>query len=144
MKSKHIAAFTEVTPGHYPAYLSINQETDGTFMMVARERGGKKEVKFEVPESDLRNLADAIIESGCRSMDEILGQKTKADIYGPSTGITRSCFNCPACTSERYSVQGDSGHFVSCAHPAFAGEKEGRRYIDDTKWNTPSWCPAAV
>lgn len=54
---------------------------------------------------------------------------------GPTLTITASCFDCEHKRSERYACQGDSGTEVSCAHP------QGKGYIGDTTWNTPSWCP---
>lgn len=62
-------------------------------------------------------------------------------IYGPKVTVLRECYNCPACVSESYRVQGDSGSDVYCAHPNFANEKEGRKFIRDTSWRTPEWCP---
>jgi hypothetical protein len=46
------------------------------------------------------------------------------------------CHGCEHLQQERYRVQGDSGHDVSCGHPAVAG-----REIGDSKWDTPAWCP---
>lgn len=56
---------------------------------------------------------------------------------GPTIQVLGSCLNCIHCRSERYRCQGDSGHDVSCAHPNAPGDK----YIGDTRWTTPSWCP---
>lgn len=53
---------------------------------------------------------------------------------GPSTTIERSCAGCRFNVSESYAVQGDSGQSVYCTN----GEK---RYIGDTTWDTPAWCP---
>lgn len=63
-------------------------------------------------------------------------------MYGPKETITRCCMRCPACVSERYHVQGDSGSDVYCAHPNFHTEPKQRKSIGDTTWTTPSWCPA--
>lgn len=63
--------------------------------------------------------------------------KGKIVSIGPMTTISRKCFDCEACQTERYVVQGDSGRDVYCAHPSFTE----RRYIGDTR-DTPSWCPA--
>lgn len=55
---------------------------------------------------------------------------------GPKITLKMSCFDCPCCRTERYAVQGDSGHDVYCDHP----QANGRR-IGDTRWDTPEWCP---
>lgn len=55
---------------------------------------------------------------------------------GPKIRIEASCFDCKFCKSECYSVQGDSGQHVSCAHPDTANSD-----IGDTTWHTPPWCP---
>lgn len=59
-------------------------------------------------------------------------------MIGPE--IKKSCFKCEACTSKSYSVQGDSGHTVYCAHK----DHEEQKYIGDTTWKTPDWCPALI
>ena len=56
-------------------------------------------------------------------------------MIGPKTQIKRSCFECEKCISESYHVQGDSGHDVYC------GYYPDKRYIGDTNWTTPAWCP---
>lgn len=58
---------------------------------------------------------------------------------GPKLTVTASCFDCSFCKSEYYAVQGDSGRDVSCTHPPYA---EKPRYIGDSTWRTPAWCPA--
>lgn len=55
---------------------------------------------------------------------------------GPRITTERSCFSCPACVSERYVAQGDSGSHVYCT------AVDPRRHIGDTTWSTPEWCPA--
>lgn len=60
--------------------------------------------------------------------------------YGPKVTVRRSCSDCKACNSESYAVQGDSGHYVYCEHPSLPE----RKYIGDTRWDTPGWCPAAA
>lgn len=60
--------------------------------------------------------------------------------YGPKVTVKRSCSDCKACNSESYAVQGDSGHYVYCEHPSLPESK----YIGDTNWNTPHWCPVAA
>ena len=60
--------------------------------------------------------------------------------YGPKATVKRSCSDCKACNSESYAVQGDSGHYVYCEHPSLPE----RKYIGDTHWDTPDWCPAAA
>jgi hypothetical protein len=57
---------------------------------------------------------------------------------GPSVRIDARCTGCRYEHSESYAVQGDSGHNVYCTHPAIEG---GRRYVADTSWRTPDWCP---
>lgn len=52
---------------------------------------------------------------------------------GPTVTMKRSCFDCEFCRSERYAVQGDSGSDVYCTSE--------NRYIGDTTWATPDWCP---
>lgn len=63
-----------------------------------------------------------------------------SDREGPKTTIRRSCLDCKYEHSERYQVQGDSGHDVSCTHPSLPQAKR----IADTSWNTPDWCPFLV
>src|SRR6185369_14051329 len=41
---------------------------------------------------------------------------------GPRVTVSRSCFDCEACESVSYAIQGDCGHDVSCTHPAFNGQ----------------------
>ena len=60
--------------------------------------------------------------------------------YGPKVTVRRSCSDCKACNSESYAVQGDSGHYVYCEHPSLPE----RKYIGDTRWDTPGWCPVAA
>jgi len=59
---------------------------------------------------------------------------------GPSVTVKRSCWGCKHCHTERYCVEEDSGNYVSCTHPHF-GTKI--KYIGDTSWDTPDWCPVA-
>lgn len=56
---------------------------------------------------------------------------------GPKVRIERSCLKCECCRSEAYRCQGDSGRTVSCVHPSLGQP----RFISDTNWNTPDWCP---
>lgn len=56
---------------------------------------------------------------------------------GPRVTITLSCADCVHERSESYRVQGDSGHDVSCAHPASPPPAR----VGDTTWATPLWCP---
>ena len=60
--------------------------------------------------------------------------------YGPNVTVRRRCSDCKACNSESYAVQGDSGHYVYCEHPSLPESK----YIGDTNWNTPHWCPVSA
>lgn len=60
--------------------------------------------------------------------------------YGPKVTVKRRCSDCKACNSESYAVQGDSGHYVYCEHPSLPESK----YIGNTHWDTPDWCPAAA
>jgi len=55
---------------------------------------------------------------------------------GPKVTVRLSCFDCQHCSSDSYRVQGDSGSSVYCKHSAYAP-----RYIGDTTWDTPAWCP---
>jgi hypothetical protein len=56
---------------------------------------------------------------------------------GPKLTIEVSCMGCTHERSDRYRVQGDSGTNVKCAHPAVGGG----RYVGDSSWQTPDWCP---
>lgn len=58
--------------------------------------------------------------------------------FGPKVTVKRDCFDCKACTSERYVCQSDSGHDVYCEHPSL----DAKRRIGDSTWSTPAWCPA--
>lgn len=59
----------------------------------------------------------------------------QAKRVGPKLEIVASCSGCAFERSESYAVQGDSGHRVFCDH------SDGKGYIGDTTWRTPSWCP---
>jgi hypothetical protein len=52
---------------------------------------------------------------------------------GPEVTIKRSCSGCTHVRTKDYAVQGDSGFTVSCAL--------AERWIGDTTWATPAWCP---
>ena len=54
---------------------------------------------------------------------------------GPSVRLVLSCDGCMYERAEKYAVQGDSGHDVSC------GRFDPPKYIGDTTWSTPEWCP---
>ena len=58
---------------------------------------------------------------------------------GPRLKLVASCLACDFCRSEKYRVQGDSGHDVFCEHALVKG-----RRIGDSTWNTPDWCPLRV
>lgn len=58
-KFKHIAAFTEISETHYPAYISINQEDD-VYIIRTRERGCVHVNKVEIPKFDLARLCRQI------------------------------------------------------------------------------------
>lgn len=60
---------------------------------------------------------------------------------GPSVRIEARCSDCTYECSVGYAVQGDSGHNVFCTHPAAQVDGKERRYIADTSWRTPDWCP---
>ena len=65
---------------------------------------------------------------------------------GPTFTVKASCQACVHCASERYQIQGDSGHDVYCQHPSTAKlrgatGKTPAAYIGDTTWQTPDWCP---
>jgi hypothetical protein len=68
------------------------------------------------------------------------GAGVREEGFGPTVTVRRSCDDCKACVTESYVVQGDSGQKVRCAHPSLAKPK----YIGDTSWETPQWCPALV
>lgn len=55
---RNIAAYTEAGDFSYPAYLSINERTDGVIAVTARERGhqGNKTVTFEMSKQDLERF----------------------------------------------------------------------------------------
>lgn len=55
---------------------------------------------------------------------------------GPNLQLLARCFGCKYERSERYRVQGDSGHDVYCDHPSEPG-----RSVADSRWDTPDWCP---
>ena len=63
MERKHIASFTEQTKENFPAYVSINRENDGSYVITARERGhgGNKTVTITIPASALYVFASNII-----------------------------------------------------------------------------------
>lgn len=50
--------------------------------------------------------------------------------------IKKSCIPCECEMSESYAIQGDSKCKVYCIHPMV-----GKKYIGDTTWTTPDWCP---
>lgn len=54
-------------------------------------------------------------------------------VSGPKVTVKLSCFDCSMCRTESYACQGDSGQRVSCAAM--------NRFIGDTTWDTPKWCP---
>ena len=58
--------------------------------------------------------------------------------YGPRVIVRRRCGECKACSSASYRCQSDSGSSVYCEHPSLPK----RKYIGDTTWETPGWCPA--
>ena len=60
---------------------------------------------------------------------------------GPKVTIERDCFGCAFERSERYAVQSDSGCDVKCTHPSHG---DGGKYIGDTTWRTPDWCPVTT
>lgn len=55
---------------------------------------------------------------------------------GPKITMARDCSGCVFNRSKPYLVQGDSGAYVWCDHPTVAS-----KYIGDTSWVTPDWCP---
>ena len=61
---------------------------------------------------------------------------------GPKVEMKLSCFDCTHCETERYAVQGDSGNDVYCNHPECGlTMSQDRRYVADSNWATPQWCP---
>ncbi len=63
MERKYIAAFTEETKENFPAFVSINRESDGRYVITARERGhgGNKMVTLEIPVQALSIFATGIL-----------------------------------------------------------------------------------
>ncbi len=63
MERKYIAAFTEETKESFPAFVSINRESDGRYVITARERGhgGNKMVALEIPVQALSIFATGIL-----------------------------------------------------------------------------------
>lgn len=63
MERENIAAYTE-SGASFPAFISINRESDGRFTITARERGhnGEKLVTLEIPEAELGQFAEEIID----------------------------------------------------------------------------------
>ena len=54
---------------------------------------------------------------------------------GPNINLDFSCHNCEHVRTKGYTCQGDSGSEVHC-------NADGTlRYIGDTTWRTPEWCP---
>jgi hypothetical protein len=64
-------------------------------------------------------------------------KNTESNQEGPSISLEITCSGCKYVRTERYSVQSDNGCDVSCAHESAPFDK----YIGDTTWTTPSWCP---
>ncbi len=64
-----------------------------------------------------------------------------SDRQGPSIRLEVDCFGCAFEATESYRCQGDSGNDVYCTHPAHGEDGKDRRYVGDTKWKTPDWCP---
>lgn len=60
-------------------------------------------------------------------------------MIGPTVTITKSCDGCECETVETYAVQGDSGCYVNCTHPAV-----GMRRVGNDNWRTPDWCPVEI
>jgi len=60
---------------------------------------------------------------------------------GPTVTIRGSCLNCEFCRSESYTCQGDSGSDVYCVNPEVLEAGKELRFIADTNWATPKWCP---
>lgn len=58
---------------------------------------------------------------------------------GPTITIKKSCYNCRYKTVEHYAIQGDSGCYVDCAHPAV-----GKKRVGNEDWSTPTWCPVEL
>ena len=58
---------------------------------------------------------------------------------GPRIEVKKRCSGCDYKKSESYVVQGDSGRDVYCTHPSV-----GKKYVGDTNWTTPAWCPAHI
>jgi hypothetical protein len=54
---------------------------------------------------------------------------------GPTVRLVLRCDECVHCRTKGYVCQGDSGSEVYCAATGTL------RYIADTSWITPDWCP---
>ena len=103
-----------------------------------------KEPDFD-PDALVQNAVYALCGSFGRTALAAPAQAAPAAVagpsgYGPKVTVKRRCSDCKACNSESYAVQGDSGHYVYCEHPSLPE----RKYIGDTHWDTPDWCPAAA
>lgn len=61
---------------------------------------------------------------------------------GPRITVNASCSSCEYVRTSHYAVQGDSGCNVSCSQPEVVADNQGKdRYVGDTTWDTPMWCP---
>lgn len=60
---------------------------------------------------------------------------------GPKVSLQLTCHHCENCLSTHYACQGDSGHTVHCTHPDVRSSEGDPRYIGDSNWSTPQWCP---
>jgi hypothetical protein len=70
-----------------------------------------------------------------------MGESAQAARVGPRVTMSLDCFGCAHTESERYRVQGDSGSDVYCTHDQHGEPGKARRYVGDTRWTTPDWCP---
>ena len=60
-------------------------------------------------------------------------------MIGPTITVRKDCYSCECKKVEHYAVQGDSGCYVNCVHPAI-----GNRRIGNNNWKTPNWCPVGT
>lgn len=61
---------------------------------------------------------------------------------GPAIAV--ECHGCSFNRNERYVMQGDTGRDVFCTEPSVAEPNGGDKYIGDTNWTTPEWCPFRI
>lgn len=60
---------------------------------------------------------------------------------GPNIRLDVDCYGCIYMENESYCCQSDSGFKIYCIHVNHGEEGKRRRYLGDTNWRTPYWCP---